>query len=490
MKKFYLLSAALLSTAAFAQSDFGIYRTVTIPEDLVPCAGTETTNEDGTVSYGTSKASGSAVTLSEIKYSTSGGVQVEFVKGSDARLNPAKEATETTAATAEGEATDLRYYLHSNFNGAKVADNTTFASKANTEDNANAKDENMWVGVQYTVPAGITLSVDAFSFLGAYGNSFQHQFELVDGEGNILWQTKAGEPFKVQSYNQAFIYGDSCHITAEHVTGFHPYSAGQLGSWSITEESYYEGKLADDLATTLLPADLKLTEGTYTLKVYYWKDGPKQWTPCKIALEGKAEAAAADSKIYKVTNGGLESGSIITDVDGVTMTFGNECGEVKFADVEQEIAGETFTCRAQGSVNPSPNKGAVPEAGSFLMFEVATPGTLTVYAEVGGGKRLDVVANGTSVGFNWNGEAVEAGTTKDDKTESAISFPVEADGVYYVYCSGSKIGFYGFGFTAGGAGIETVAAEQAAAQSYNIMGQKVSTVKGFGIQNGKLIYVK
>lgn len=491
MKKIYLLSAALLATAAMGQNQFGITRSVTIPEDLTICAETQTVNEDGTVSYGTSKASGNGrVALGALETVTSGGVKVEFVKGSDARLNPAKEATETSAATVEGQATDLRFYLQGNMNGVTVADNTTFCSKANDEENANAKDENMWVGVQYTVPAGVTMSVDAFTFLGAYGNSFQHQFELVDGEGNILWQTKAGEPFKVQSYNQAFCYGDSCHITTEHVSGLHDHCKGQLNGWGTTDESYYEGKLGDNLATTLIPAGFQLTEGTYTLKVYYWKDGPKQWTPVKIVLEGKAEAAAADSKLWKVTEA-LEDGATITDVDGVTCTWGAGVGTASLKEYAGTCNGEEFTAFMTGSVNPTPGKGATPEAGTFIMFEIATAGTLDVYVQANGGKKIYVLEDGTAINVKLDGTEIEPAYAPEEKVNlGMLSFPVKEGSVYHVYCDGSKIGFFGFGFAAGGAGIEEVAVENAARQSFNLMGQKVANVKGFGIQNGKLIFVK
>lgn len=501
MKKIYLLSAALIATAAMGQSKFGMYRDITIPEDLVPCAQTITEKEDGTISYGTSKASGTAVTLSEIKYNTSAGIEVKFAKGSDARLNPAAEATETAAARAEGEASDLRYYLHSNFNGAKVADNTTFVSKANTEDNANAKDENMWVGLEYTIPAGVTLNVNAFTFLGAFGNSFQYQFELVNANGDILWQTKAGEPFKVQSYNQAYTYGDSCHITTEHITGIHAHSFKQLESWSVTDSAYYEGKCKDELASTLIPADFKLTEGTYTLKVYYWKDGPKQWTPVEISLEGTAGSEAADAKFYRVPENGNETlagGTSVTDVDGITLTYGNEAGEVKIAAPEGGYTfadNENFTYRAQGSANPSPNGGKTPSTGSYLVIEASQAGALTVYASVESSNKPMYVVDGADnqLAFNMNGTDYEAGSSySGDKTLAVIKLNVVADGVYYIYVNGSKIGFYGFSFAAGASSLNAISAPEAEGAIYNLRGQRVNeTVSGqLYIMNGKKFIVK
>lgn len=70
------------------------------------------------------------------------------------------------------------------------------------------------------------------------------------------------------------------------------------------------------------------------------------------------------------------------------------------------------------------------------------------------------------------------------------AFNETADKTYYVFSTGSKLGFAGFEFTAGASlGIEkaeVAAAFDEDAPIYNILGQKVDkSYKGVVIQNGK-----
>ena len=71
-----------------------------------------------------------------------------------------------------------------------------------------------------------------------------------------------------------------------------------------------------------------------------------------------------------------------------------------------------------------------------------------------------------------------------------VGFDVEANETYYVFCNGSKLGFFGYVFTPGGSdGISTVKATQAENGAiYNLAGQKVAEgYKGVVIQNGRKV---
>ena len=102
--------------------------------------------------------------------------------------------------------------------------------------------------------------------------------------------------------------------------------------------------------------------------------------------------------------------------------------------------------------------------------------------------------------MNGAGEVVEATPASDDKggmevadkLMGTLEFNAEANHTYYVFCTGSKLGCFGYIFTAGASdGIETVKATAQDAVRYNLAGQKVSdSFKGIAIQNGKKIVIK
>ena len=71
-------------------------------------------------------------------------------------------------------------------------------------------------------------------------------------------------------------------------------------------------------------------------------------------------------------------------------------------------------------------------------------------------------------------------------------FDVEANETYYVFCNGSKLGFFGYVFTPGtDTAIKNVDAVPENGEAYNLAGQKVSkNFKGIMIQNGKKVVIK
>lgn len=79
-----------------------------------------------------------------------------------------------------------------------------------------------------------------------------------------------------------------------------------------------------------------------------------------------------------------------------------------------------------------------------------------------------------------------------EKSNGVVKINVAEGGTYYVFCTGSKLGFYGFKYEVGtSTGISSVKAEAAQnGKTYNFAGQQVSdSYKGLVIKNGKK-YVK
>jgi hypothetical protein len=98
---------------------------------------------------------------------------------------------------------------------------------------------------------------------------------------------------------------------------------------------------------------------------------------------------------------------------------------------------------------------------------------------------LPAAKDGTSQEFTQNekGENIVA-----VKSNGTVTINAVAGGTYYVLAAGTKLGFYGFKFTAGTSGISNINASEAANEgaTFNLLGQKVaSNAKGLVIKNGK-----
>lgn len=128
----------------------------------------------------------------------------------------------------------------------------------------------------------------------------------------------------------------------------------------------------------------------------------------------------------------FKSGQTITFED-ITMTFGESGGPDFMAAIAQELD-PNFTAFTPGN-DVNGNK----QGGTFYVFAPQEEGTLTVAVKHNGGKALYVEENGTVLpDFN--------GITLSETKHYTFSFPVKAGSTYKLYCSGSKLGFYGFIF--------------------------------------------
>ncbi len=192
----------------------------------------------------------------------------------------------------------------------------------------------------------------------------------------------------------------------------------------------------------------------------------------------------------------IPAGTKITSVTGITMTFG-DAGAADFAAPEehsklQALVGATAYTKGNGTNGNKDN-------GTTYYFEPTVAGTLTVAGVYNAGKTILVKLDnhsGEDVSFSAidsDGAAVELTDGQvADKLYGAVVFSVEAGKKYSVGLSGSKMGFYGFKFETGSAGISTVkAGTNVNAPAYNLAGQQVSKdFKGVVVKNGKKMIQK
>ena len=97
-----------------------------------------------------------------------------------------------------------------------------------------------------------------------------------------------------------------------------------------------------------------------------------------------------------------------------------------------------------------------------------------------------VIKNGAGETVSLSDDAdSKGGKIVSEKVTGVLEFNAEANHTYYFFCTGSKLGCFGYIFTAGSAGINAVKAEKSGAL-YNLAGQKVGAgYKGMVIQNGR-----
>ena len=155
------------------------------------------------------------------------------------------------------------------------------------------------------------------------------------------------------------------------------------------------------------------------------------------------------------------AGKSITDVSGITLTFGAENDDDFFAGTPDSTLQEKYGFESYtGGNDKNPNvSGYTPNSGTFYKFEIG---------DCGGTLEVGIVLNSDKAFYVTDGTKAIPGTVTDSSenivdnldyvdldgvkvteklTGGIVTFDVDANNTYYVYCTGSKLGFYGFEFT-------------------------------------------
>ena len=174
-----------------------------------------------------------------------------------------------------------------------------------------------------------------------------------------------------------------------------------------------------------------------------------------------------------------------------------------FADVKKlsDWGDGDFTAYVCGKNSGKLVSGAEP-TGCVYKFDTKVAGTLTVAVQLNSDKGFHVIGSdfaevalasynlpsakdGESQTMTQNEKGENIVTAKSNGT---VTINAVAGGTYYVLAAGTRLGFYGFKFTAGTTGISNINASEAANEgaTFNLLGQKVaSNAKGLVIKNGK-----
>lgn len=185
-----------------------------------------------------------------------------------------------------------------------------------------------------------------------------------------------------------------------------------------------------------------------------------------LAVAGNAQGTFAVGEDFPVGTAG--DGYVVSSVANCTLTLGVDhgwkTGKTSFGDYSYYVVGTQNP--KDGGFNEegasagggySEVSGNLPNAGTYYVFKPASDGTISAALKVGGNKSLFVVdgdgTNVTATAKVTNAEEDYAAHT-DGSFRSAtggnstLLFPVEGGKTYYVFCTGSKLSFFGFTYEA------------------------------------------
>src|SRR5574344_2229145 len=226
-----------------------------------------------------------------------------------------------------------------------------------------------------------------------------------------------------------------------------------------------------------------------------------------IAVALCAMSASAQGTYVANNAAAITGGATETSVTGITLTYGSD-DTYAAAKAATNNADADFTAYTVGTANGKFTSGSAP-TGCRYIFAPTIDGTLTVGVSLNAAKAFYVVkgsdftalpiaditpnlpseAGGASQTFGTNVDSKDKSIDNSiaAKSDGTISFAAKSGETYYVFCTGSKLGFYGCKFTTGTAGInQTVTIPENETPLFNAAGQQVSgSYKGLIIQKGK-----
>ena len=129
----------------------------------------------------------------------------------------------------------------------------------------------------------------------------------------------------------------------------------------------------------------------------------------------------------------FQAGAQVTTVPQITLTFGKE-GSADFKAAKADTKVDGYTAYTEGNGN-----NGEKEDGTFYLFAPEKDGQVTVAVVLNADKKFFVEEDGTALS-SFNGIMVT------EKYYGTFTFSVSSGKTYKVYCSGSKLGFYGFSY--------------------------------------------
>ena len=148
--------------------------------------------------------------------------------------------------------------------------------------------------------------------------------------------------------------------------------------------------------------------------------------------------------------------AVNVSLDAISFSYLGDANGWDVKANKQNYSGNSYTHYVAGKSNPTITDG-VPTAGSVFGFVPKYDGQFALCMVVNASKATYVLEDGVGlsafdVDGKWNDGSVAdttiaSGGKLKDKCYGVITFDVKANKQYYVYCTGSKMGYYGFSYT-------------------------------------------
>ena len=263
------------------------------------------------------------------------------------------------------------------------------------------------------------------------------------------------------------------------------------------DATYSDNQVLTTTNTSLtLGNDQKNNDGSWTLKVA----GSKEYL-ADLSQEGtytNGEGESVDGSYYVNIAGGnnpkdqsgKNAGSGFNAAEGKTL--GNLPQSGTYYIIETQQAGRV---KAGVILNASKEfyvvdatDAAIDETETYL--QVTLPdANIKDYTLIGPDGALDLTDESLLDTDNMQ----KGGVALAEKLTGFVQFYAAAGHKYYIFCTGSKLGFFGYTFEVGlePDGINTVATSQQEGKVFNLAGQQVQQgYKGLVIKNGKKVVLK
>lgn len=230
-----------------------------------------------------------------------------------------------------------------------------------------------------------------------------------------------------------------------------------------------------------------------------------------------AISMSAQTPEYVVKIDQAPAANSLEETENVILLWGDNCGKGKETkDAALTALGYEAFVADGGNPTVDETDNMTPTSGSYQVFKAKNAGTLKICVSLNACKEMFIV-KGTldgdlftgasrmtddemsqvvtntdgmtqTFGMNVDSKGKEVEHSVAEKCVGFVTLNVAAGDAYAVFCKGSKLGFAGYQFTAGGAdGISAVAAAKAEnARMFNLAGQEVGkNFKGIVVVNGK-----
>lgn len=214
---------------------------------------------------------------------------------------------------------------------------------------------------------------------------------------------------------------------------------------------------------------------------------------CAISVNAQETLAISADETY-------QDGQELT-TENCTVKLGND---QKKWTVKADASLSQFTAYVSGGNNAKDDDGKgytkassnLPTTGTYYVITPKSKGTLEVGVVLNASKPFFVVkSDGTALDNsdltltdkNGNTVTLDDDNKVEEKLYGTVKFNADEGQSYYVFCTGSKLGFYGYVYTGDATGISAInATTNDNAPIYNLAGQKVSKdYKGVVVKNGK-----